>query len=198
MVHFSGGGLCVFFISPTGHFFLFLSLFILLITLSLPVSFSLCLIFCVSLAYFLTLSPGTASVTEQLEAMIKTQGLELTFIYSGLACLEQSQILNNEQPGSGKGLPSCSWNDSVSLLKTKLNSTHGRKMKGFLTLLSSLGFFLLLLFAFGLAIPGLPCPTWPFFLPHLLFYSAPLCRLVKTKKTPVPAGDTPLEKEIHL
>lgn len=44
------------------------------------------------------------------------------------------------------------------------------EMKRFFTFLSSLGFFLLLIFAIGLGIPGLSQPT--FFLPYLYFYSA--------------------------
>lgn len=62
------------------------------------------------------------------------------------------------------------------------------EMKGFS--LSSLGFFPPFDICVSLGILGLSQPTWPFFLPYLFFHSAPLCGLVKTKKTPLPVSNT--------
>lgn len=56
-------------------------------------------------------------------------------------------------------------------------------MKGFS--LSSLGFFPPFDICVSLEILGVSQPTWPFFLPCLFFHPAPLCSLIKTKKTPL-------------
>lgn len=65
-------------------------------------------------------------------------------------------------------------------------------MKGFFTILSSLGCFPPLLFAARLGILGLYLSTWPFFPAPSLFLLGP----VKTNKTPPLVSDARLEKEM--